>query len=99
VRYALCLLLKNLGCWVRYVGHQDFIFLMNRCQPSLWGNIKMSNFIKWFVRDERGVSAMEYAVLAGIVAVALGGVAATFGTSVGTMFSTMFSAISTQQAK
>ena len=59
----------------------------------------MSNFIKWFVRDERGVSAMEYAVLAGIVAVALGGVGAAFGTNVTAMFTTMFTAISTQQAK
>jgi pilus assembly protein Flp/PilA len=59
----------------------------------------MSNFVKWFVRDERGVSAMEYAVLAGIVAVALGGVGVAFGNSVTTMFTTMFSAISTQQAK
>jgi len=59
----------------------------------------MSNFVKWLVRDERGVSAMEYAVLAGIVAVALGGVGAAFGTSVTTMFTTMFTAISTQQAK
>jgi pilus assembly protein Flp/PilA len=59
----------------------------------------MSNFIKWFVRDERGVSAMEYAVLAGIVAVALGGVGVTFGTKVTAMFTTMFTAITAQQAK
>lgn len=59
----------------------------------------MRKLFKAFVRDERGVSAMEYAVLAGIVAVALGGVAATFGTKVTTMFTTMFTAISTQQAK
>jgi pilus assembly protein Flp/PilA len=59
----------------------------------------MGNFLKAFVRDERGVSAMEYAVLAGIVAVALGGVAATFNTSVSTMFTTMFSSITAQQAK
>ncbi|OXC80104.1 Flp family type IVb pilin [Caballeronia sordidicola] len=56
-------------------------------------------FFKWFVRDERGVSAMEYAVLAGIVAVALGGVAATFGTQVTTMFTRMFTAIGVQQAR
>ena len=59
----------------------------------------MRKFINWFVRDERGVSAMEYAVLAGIVAVALGGVGAAFGTSVTTMFTTMFTAIAAQQAK
>ncbi|MGI4985517.1 MAG: Flp family type IVb pilin [Janthinobacterium lividum] len=58
----------------------------------------MSKFLKAFVRDERGVSAMEYAVLAGIVAVALGTAGAAFTTNVGTMFTTMFSAIKTQQA-
>lgn len=42
---------------------------------------------------------MEYAVLAGIVAVALGGVAVAFGTGVTNMFSTMFTAIGVQQAK
>jgi pilus assembly protein Flp/PilA len=59
----------------------------------------MRKFINWFVRDERGVSAMEYAILAGIVAVALGGIGVAFGTSVTTMFTTMFTAISTAQAK
>jgi pilus assembly protein Flp/PilA len=59
----------------------------------------MRKFINWFVRDERGVSAMEYAVLAGIVAVALGGVGVAFGTNVGLMFGTMFTAITAQQSK
>ncbi|TCF96611.1 pilus assembly protein [Paraburkholderia strydomiana] len=59
----------------------------------------MHKLLKAFVRDERGVSAMEYAVLAGIVAVALGAAGATFSSKVSTMFTTMFTAISTQQAK
>lgn len=59
----------------------------------------MRKLLQAFVRDERGVSAMEYAVLAGIVAVALGAVGATFSSKVSTMFTTMFTAISTQQAK
>jgi pilus assembly protein Flp/PilA len=63
------------------------------------GISKMRKLLKAFVRDERGVSAMEYAVLAGIVAVALGAVGATFSTKVTTMFNTMFTAIQTQQAK
>jgi pilus assembly protein Flp/PilA len=58
----------------------------------------MRKLFKAFVRDERGVSAMEYAVLAGIVAVALGGVAVTFNGKVTQMFNTMFAAIKTQQA-
>ncbi|MGI4859191.1 MAG: Flp family type IVb pilin [Janthinobacterium lividum] len=57
----------------------------------------MSKFFKSFVRDERGVSAMEYAVLAGIVAVALGTAGAAFNTNVAAMFSTMFTAITAQQ--
>ncbi|WP_410831910.1 Flp family type IVb pilin [Paraburkholderia sp. SIMBA_030] len=60
---------------------------------------KMRKFFKAFVRDERGVSAMEYAVLAGIVAVALGGMATMFNDSVSTMFTTMFGTISSNQAK
>ncbi|MFP3563331.1 Flp family type IVb pilin [Paraburkholderia sp. SIMBA_030] len=59
----------------------------------------MRKFFKAFVRDERGVSAMEYAVLAGIVAVALGGMATMFNDSVSTMFTTMFGTISSNQAK
>ncbi len=59
----------------------------------------MLKFVKFFIRDERGVSAMEYAVLAGIVVVALGAVGSTFSSSVATMFSTMFTSISTQQSK
>ncbi|SAK64967.1 Flp/Fap pilin component [Caballeronia arationis] len=59
----------------------------------------MRNFFKAFVRDERGVSAMEYAVLAGIVVIALGGMAATFKTSIGSMFSTLFTQVSDSQAK
>jgi pilus assembly protein Flp/PilA len=58
----------------------------------------MRKFINSFVRDERGVSAMEYAVLAGIVAVALGAVATTFSTDVKTMFTSMFSSITSAQA-
>lgn len=57
----------------------------------------MRKLVKFFVRDERGVSAMEYAVLAGIVAVALGGVGVVFNGKVTTMFNTMFAAINTQQ--
>lgn len=59
----------------------------------------MRKLMKAFVRDERGVSAMEYAVLAGIIAVALGAVAATFNTDIKAMFTTMFTSIQTQQAK
>jgi pilus assembly protein Flp/PilA len=57
----------------------------------------MRNFVKFFVRDERGVSAMEYAILAGIVAVALAAIGGTFSSSVKTMFTTMFTSITKAQ--
>jgi len=59
----------------------------------------MRNLVKLFVRDERGVSAMEYAILAGIVAVALAALATTFNSSVVTMFNTMFASITNAQAQ
>jgi pilus assembly protein Flp/PilA len=31
----------------------------------------MSKFIKNFVRDERGITAIEYAIMAGLIAIAL----------------------------
>ena len=38
----------------------------------------MRSFIKAFARDDRGVSALEYAILAGVIVVALVGAMATF---------------------
>jgi pilus assembly protein Flp/PilA len=57
----------------------------------------MRKLFKFFVRDERGVSAMEYAVLAGIVVLALGAMAATFKTDIGTMFTGLFTKVTTAQ--
>jgi pilus assembly protein Flp/PilA len=54
---------------------------------------QMSKFLKAFVRDERGVSAMEYAILAGIVVVALGAVGSTFSGSMTGLFSALFTKI------
>ncbi|WP_244816348.1 Flp family type IVb pilin [Caballeronia sp. Lep1P3] len=51
----------------------------------------MRKLMKAFVRDERGVSAMEYAVLAGIVVVALGAMSTVFSSGLTTMFGTLFS--------
>lgn len=53
----------------------------------------MSKLLKAFVRDERGVSAMEYAILAGIIVVALTAVSATFTSSVSSMFTNLFTKI------
>ncbi|RDK01015.1 Flp family type IVb pilin [Paraburkholderia lacunae] len=59
----------------------------------------MQSFMKAFFRDERGVSAMEYAVLAGIVVIALGAMAATFNTNIGAMFTNLFTNVTTSQNK
>jgi pilus assembly protein Flp/PilA len=55
----------------------------------------MRNFFKAFVRDERGVSAMEYAILAGIVAVALGTLAASFSNNIQAWFSGLNTKVNT----
>ncbi|WP_436025837.1 Flp family type IVb pilin [Trinickia sp. LjRoot230] len=42
---------------------------------------------------------MEYAVLAGIVVIALGAMAATFSTNISTMFTNLFTQVTTSQNK
>ncbi|CAD6552866.1 hypothetical protein LMG28727_05434 [Paraburkholderia kirstenboschensis] len=49
----------------------------------------MTKLLKAFVRDERGVSAMEYAILAGIVVVALAAVGTTFSSSMSDIFTNL----------
>jgi pilus assembly protein Flp/PilA len=58
----------------------------------------MRKLFRAFVRDERGVSAMEYAVLAGIVVVALGGMASVFKGDISTMFGDLFLKVTAAQA-
>ncbi|WP_422879717.1 Flp family type IVb pilin [Paraburkholderia terricola] len=55
--------------------------------------------MKAFVRDERGVSAMEYAVLAGIVVLALGAMAVAFNDNASAMFANLFTQATTAQGK
>ncbi|SAK78908.1 Flp/Fap pilin component [Caballeronia hypogeia] len=57
----------------------------------------MRKLMKAFVRDERGVSAMEYAVLAGIIVVALAGLSTVFTNGFTGVFNSMFSKVSAQQ--
>ncbi|PCE33473.1 Flp family type IVb pilin [Burkholderia ubonensis] len=52
----------------------------------------MLQYVKSLVRDERGVSSMEYAVLAGIVVVALAAVGAILSSTSGGLPS-IFSAL------
>jgi pilus assembly protein Flp/PilA len=58
----------------------------------------MRKLFKAFVRDERGVSAMEYAVLAGIVVIALGAMASTFSSNISLMFNTLFTKVTASQS-
>lgn len=55
----------------------------------------MRKFVKLFVRDERGVSALEYAVLAGIVVAAVVAAGATFSTDLSTAFTTIMGKVTT----
>ncbi|WP_118182301.1 Flp family type IVb pilin [Paraburkholderia phosphatilytica] len=53
----------------------------------------MRAFITSICFDERGISAMEYALMAGFVAVALTGIGVAFGTNVSSLFATMWTHI------
>ncbi|KAA1011329.1 Flp family type IVb pilin [Paraburkholderia panacisoli] len=53
----------------------------------------MSKLLKAFVRDERGVSAMEYAILAGIIVVALTAIGGTFTSGLSGIFLNLFSKV------
>lgn len=54
----------------------------------------MQKLLKAFVRDERGVSAMEYAILAGIVVIALVAAAGSFQSSLTSLWSGLGTAMS-----
>ena len=55
----------------------------------------MQKFLNQFVRDESGVTAMEYGMIAALIAVVILGVLSTLGKDLNTTFSTIESAIST----
>ena len=54
--------------------------------------MQIAKFIQKFIRDEEGVTAIEYGLIAALIAVAI--IAAV--TLVGTKLNTLFGAISTQ---
>lgn len=58
----------------------------------------MYTFLNAFVRNERGVSALEYAIMAGIVVVALTAVGTTFSSSLQGLFTALFTKITTASA-
>ena len=53
----------------------------------------MSNFIKRFSNDERGVTAIEYGLIAGIIAVALAAALTPIAAKLTTVFGTILAAI------
>ena len=54
----------------------------------------MNKFLASFVRDESGVTAMEYGMIAALIAVVILGVLGTLGTNLNTTFGTIQSAVS-----
>ena len=59
----------------------------------------MLRFLRFLARDERGVSALEYSVLAGIVVVAVAAAGAIFGSDTGlpALFKNMITNVTTVQ--
>jgi pilus assembly protein Flp/PilA len=61
---------------------------------SLSGVSHMIRFVSKFIRDEEGVTAMEYGMIAALIAVVILGVLGTLGTNLNTTFGTIQSAVS-----
>lgn len=57
--------------------------------------MKLKKFFKAFQRDERGVTALEYAILAGVVVVAVSALSTTISDLYKSTFSTISSKITT----
>ncbi len=55
----------------------------------------MKTMIKRLWRDECGASAIEYGLVAALIAVVIAGTATTIGTRLGTMFSNILAALPT----
>ncbi len=53
----------------------------------------MRTFIQSLLRDERGVSALEYAILAGMIVVVVGAGLTTFGDTLSAAFATLGQAV------
>lgn len=55
----------------------------------------MSNAIMKFLRDEEGATAIEYGLIAGLIAVALVTTLTTLGTDLGALFTSISGTITT----
>ena len=56
----------------------------------------MSHLIVRFLKDEDGATAVEYAILVGVVVVAIAGLLATFGEELGKFFNGMWTKIESE---
>jgi pilus assembly protein Flp/PilA len=59
----------------------------------------MRNLFQLLLRDERGVSALEYAILAGMIVVVVTGALTAFGTELTTAFTTLGQSVTTAVTK
>ncbi|WGY69814.1 Flp family type IVb pilin [Burkholderia cepacia] len=55
----------------------------------------MKALIKRFFKEDAGVTAIEYGLIAGLIAVAIIASVSTIGSNLGTMFSTISSCVAT----
>lgn len=53
----------------------------------------MNQLIKRFLRDDRGVTAIEYALIAGLIAAAIATVVGNIGTNINSVFTAVAAAI------
>lgn len=60
------------------------------------GHVKVrigTGLIAWFARDRRGVTALEYGLLTGLIALVIVGAVSLFGTNASSLFSHIASTI------
>ena len=74
--------------WHVLVGLSMTVLFLNNL------GVSMRQFLKFFRRDERGVTALEYAILAGIIVVALVAVGTTFSTNLQAIFTQLTTKVS-----
>ena len=64
-----------------------------RSEPSIGSENGMSSFLKGLTGDKRGVTALEYALIAALVAVVIIGGVSLLGTNISKVFSTVANTI------
>jgi pilus assembly protein Flp/PilA len=62
------------------------VTLSGETAPATKGEREVMNFLKRFVSDECGATAIEYGLIAALIAVAIIGAATTVGTKLSTTF-------------